>query len=70
MEWISVEDKMPGDSGYYLVTDGEDIEVMQYHGMYKGSGDWSVMRPSHNSIDVTHWKPFPHLAVLKLTFKQ
>lgn len=49
--WISVEDKLPEEENYYLVSDG--ISVLRY---WVDRG-WV---PSGLSDDITHWMPLPN----------
>jgi hypothetical protein len=57
MEWIDISVSAPTEFGSYLVTDGSDIQIMNYYGQYKGCHDWSSY--VCNSLNVTHWKPLP-----------
>ena len=58
MKWIDITKEAPSEGGcLYLVTDGEDVEVMAYFGTYKGAHDWGSY--NCNTIDVTHWIPLP-----------
>ena len=60
-EWISVKDRLPEDSGYYLgvYKDKLDGSISIAFDMYVKckAGEWwenDFMR------DVTHWMPLPH----------
>ena len=59
MEWIDIEIAPPIEFGSYLVTDGEDIQIMNYYGLYKGAHDWSSY--VNNTLNVTYLMPLPSL---------
>lgn len=63
MNWINVNDSLPQETGKYLVTDGDDVEIMAFFGTYKDSPDWSSY--ACNTLDVTHWMPLPPLPLSK-----
>lgn len=67
MEWIDINQEYPACGGSYLVTDGEDIQIMEYFGKYKESHDWSSKMCC--SIDVTHWMPLQQLPKEYLSHK-
>ena len=58
-EWISVEDHLPDDGGYVLVSDGEDV----FMGFKDDSFDGDFMNVEVGSmiciVDITHWQPMP-----------
>lgn len=64
MKWISVEDRLPSDFGWFLVCDdyiaAKDKVTM---GFYEGeeSGCWLPLdsREYPDSMVVTHWMPLP-----------
>lgn len=49
----------PSEFGSYLVTDGGEVQIMNYHGEYKGLHDWSSCQCC--TLDVSHWMPLPGL---------
>ena len=49
-EWISVEDRLPEDSGCYLVA-GELIELE--------IDNYCIDYGWNDSFEVTHWQPLP-----------
>ena len=57
MEWISVEDYFPPFGVRVLATDGMDVEIMLYYGVYKGAHEWSSY--TANTLDVTDWMRLP-----------
>ena len=58
-EWISVEDRLPEDEGYVLVTDGDDV-YMGFKDDSWGSYFMNVESPSMICFgDITHWMPLP-----------
>jgi len=59
MEWIELKKEGPVNGGKYLVTDGKEIQIMDYFGKYKGSDDWSSIICS--TLNVTHWMELPKL---------
>lgn len=72
--WISVEDKMPEDSGDYMVLNDGRIEIAPYdkevaqEGLYPfGYEDKEIDEIGNTLIDwieisgVTHWMPLPEL---------
>ena len=59
-EWISVKDRLPEESGYYLVF--ENIgrsEVLPYSKKYKAFNAFDDSYSESNVISVTHWMPLP-----------
>jgi len=58
-QWISVDDRLPDDGGYVLVSDGEDV----YMGFKDDSFDGHFMNVESGSMicfgDITHWQPMP-----------
>ena len=60
-EWISVDDRLPEESGYYLVF--EDIgrsEVLSYSKKYQAFNAYDDSYSESNVIPVTHWMPMPN----------
>ena len=61
-EWISVEDKLPDDSGYYLVAyqnkhnGSATIDIDMY--VMCSAGEWWS---NEYKYKVTHWMPLPLL---------
>lgn len=59
-EWISVNDRLPEDSGYYLVVyrDKYNGSISIAFDMYVkcGAGEWWASEFTHN---ITHWMPLP-----------
>lgn len=60
MEWISVEDNPPTENKKYLVTNGIEVTIMKYWGVYKDSHDWESCDCS--MIYPSHWMPLPEPA--------
>lgn len=50
MEWISVEDRLPGAYGRYISYNGEDIKIRSFDPVRQGS--WIIG-------EITHWMPLP-----------
>lgn len=50
MEWISVDDRLPGADGRYISYNGEDIKIRSFDPVRQGS--WILG-------EVTHWMPLP-----------
>lgn len=59
MKWNDIKKQEPPCAGSYLVTDGEDIQIMDYFGKYKGADEWSSRVCC--TLDVTHWMELPEL---------
>jgi len=59
MEWIDIDEDAPPCVGAYLVTDGTDIQIMDYHGTRNGEDDWESQICC--IMDVTHWMFLPEL---------
>ena len=60
-EWISVDDRLPEESGYYLVV--ADIgrnEVLSYSKKYQAFNTFDDSYSESNVIPVTHWMPLPN----------
>ena len=59
-EWISVEDRLPEDSGYYLVVYRDkyngSISIALDNYVKCGAGEWWASEFTHN---ITHWMPLP-----------
>ena len=59
-EWISVKDRLPEDSGYYLVAyrdkynESTSIDLDYY--VKCGAGEWWANEFTHN---ISHWMPLP-----------
>lgn len=62
-KWINSRISLPEPEfpNRYLCTDGEDIEIMTYHGTdrHGEQGEWSSS--SCNTIDVKWWMSLPEL---------
>ena len=60
--WISVKDKLPDRSGYYLCykpnagVDGLKIDVHRWRSI---DGDWAGSEVGSRIIGITHWMPLP-----------
>ena len=60
--WISVKDRLPERSGYYLcykpnaVVDGLKIDVHRWRSI---DGDWAGSEVGSRIIGLTHWLPLP-----------
>ena len=60
-EWISVDDELPEESGYYLVfTDIGRSVVLPYSKKYQAFNAFDDSYSERNVIPVTHWMPIPH----------
>ena len=65
-EWISVNDRLPEDSGYYLVVyrdkynESTSITLDMY--VICGAGEWWANEFTRN---ITHWMPLPSTEGLK-----
>lgn len=61
-EWISVNDRLPEDRGYYLVAyqdkynENTSITLDMY--VMCGAGEWWTNEFTHN---ITHWMPLPEV---------
>ena len=59
-EWVSVEDRLPEESGYYLVfTDVGRNEVLSYSKKYQAFNAFDDAYSEENVVPVTHWMPLP-----------
>ncbi len=63
-EWISVKDRLPDESGRYLVANFEHdyVAVLHFsmrHGMFNSFDEFSPMAASDRAIPITHWMPLP-----------
>ncbi len=69
-EWISVEDRLPAEEGYYLVcidNCGEiKMEVMELV-KYRNSFNWAnhIWSWWQEFNTITHWMPLPELPTIK-----
>ena len=59
-EWIPVKDRMPENSGFYLVLHQDKYDrsasiAIDYYVMC-GAGEWWANEFTHN---ITHWMPLP-----------
>ena len=60
-EWISVDDRLPEESGYYLVfADIGRNEVLSYSKKYQAFNTFDDSYSESNVIPVTHWMPLPN----------
>ena len=60
-EWISVDDKLPEKSGYYLVfADNGGREVLSYSKKYQAFNAFDDAYSEEYVIPVTHWTPMPN----------
>ena len=60
-EWISVEDRLPEKSGYYLVfTDIGRIALLAYSKKYQAFNAHDDSYSEEYVIPVTHWMPMPN----------
>lgn len=53
MRWVAMKEKSPPEPGLYVASDGEEVQIMRYCGMYADAADWSSA--NCNTLDVTHW---------------
>ena len=59
-EWISVKDRLPEESGYYLVfADNGRREVLSYSKKYQAFNAFDDAYSEEYVIPVTHWMPLP-----------
>ena len=59
-EWVSVDDRLPEESGFYLVfADLERSEVLPYSKKYQAFNAFDDNYSEENVIPVTHWMPMP-----------
>ena len=60
-EWVSVDDRLPEESGYYLVfADIGRNEVLSYSKKYQAFNAFDDSYSESNVIPVTHWMPMPN----------
>ena len=63
-EWISVKDRLPEESGRYLVADFKRyyFEVLHFskdHGVFNAYDSFSPEESNANHIKVPYWMPLP-----------
>lgn len=59
--WISVQDRLPEESGYYLVfTDIGRIALLSYSKKYQAFNAHDDSYSEEYVITVTHWMPLPN----------
>ena len=59
-EWVSVKDRLPEKSGYYLVfADNGRREVLSYSKKYQAFNAFDDAYSEEYVIPVTHWMPLP-----------
>jgi hypothetical protein len=60
-EWISVEDRLPEQSGYVLTCYGDyhTINVFSYSKKHRAFNAHDCLPTAENNVDVTHWMPLP-----------
>ena len=59
--WISVKDRLPEESGYYLVfTDIGRIALLSYSKKYRAFNAHDDSYSEEYMISVTHWMPLPN----------
>ena len=60
-EWVSVKDRLPEESGYYLVfADNGRREVLSYSKKYQAFNAFDDAYSEEYVIPVTHWMPMPN----------
>ena len=61
MKWISVEDRLPEQSGYVLTCYGDyhTINVFSYSKKHRAFNAHDCLPTAENNVDVTHWMPLP-----------
>ena len=59
--WISVEERLPSESGYYLTVSrrGGFVDMLEYSVMHKAFNAADILAECKNAISVTHWMPLP-----------
>lgn len=57
-DWIPVTERLPEESGHYLVVDDGDV-VEAYYGKDWGSEPWSDPIEMYMTYHPTHWTPLP-----------
>lgn len=65
-KWISVKDKLPEQSGYYLckLVDRDNYAVLQYsstHKLFNAFDTTEYELALEFALAVTHWLPIPEL---------
>ena len=55
-DWISVKDRLPDHSGYYLVYALGGQDIAEYYKSVKPSGGFQNHRLTYT---ITHWQPLP-----------
>jgi hypothetical protein len=61
-EWISVKDRLPASSGYYLTYYGgvyQDLSYSTKHKLFNTFDDDASERAKRYHVAVTHWMPLP-----------
>lgn len=64
MEWISVEDRLPDEYGWFLVRDDylagrEKITMGFFEGKFNKTWTPLDQREKIDSMVITHWMPLP-----------
>lgn len=61
-EWISVKDRLPEESGAYLVHFGTHASVLEYSAVHKAFNafdDHSEFLVERTRLNPSHWMPLP-----------
>lgn len=64
-EWISVDERLPEESGYYLTYNAfGNRTILPYSTRHKRFNCWDCLKKNRvddYSINVTHWMPLPEV---------
>ena len=67
-EWISVDERLPEESGYYLTYNEGVTSALEYsvrHKLFNATDDLPEAFSKKNSITVSHWMPLPEPPKMK-----
>ena len=67
-EWISVDERLPEESGYYLTYHNGVTSALEYsvrHKLFNAADDLPEAFSKEHSIMVSHWMPLPEPPKMK-----
>ena len=67
-EWISVAERLPEESGYYLTYHNGVTSALEYsvrHKLFNAADDLPEAFSKEHSLTVSHWMPLPEAPKMK-----
>ncbi len=59
-KWVSVKDRLPDKSGYYLIlSNTRDARIWSYSVKHKAFNAFDLLEDARYALPVTYWMPLP-----------